>query len=98
LTDRVVTIGRVNTTSSPLAWPDVMLAPYGEMLTVTEVAAVLNVDARNVRGLLKTADTSRRLPGVKIGKSWRIARSQLTSYLVDHQNQPSDPGKDGATS
>ena len=94
----MVTIGRVNETSFPLAWPDVMLAPYGEMLTVADVATVLNVDARNVRGLLKTADTTRRLPGVKIGKSWRIARSQLTSYLVDHQNQPSDFRKDDSAS
>jgi excisionase family DNA binding protein len=94
----VVTIGRVNETSSPLAWADAMLASYGEMLTVTDVATVLNVDARNVRVLLKSADTSRRLPGVKIGKSWRIARSQLTSYLVDHQNQPTDPRRDDAAS
>jgi len=94
----VVTIGRVNETSFPLAWLDVMLAPYGEMLTVADVATVLNVDVRNVRGLLKTADTSRRLPGVKIGKSWRIARSQLTSYLVDHQNQASDFRKDDSAS
>lgn len=84
----MVTIGRVNETSPSLAWPEAMLAPYGEMLTVNDVAVVLNVDVRNVRGLLTTADASRRIPAVKIGKSWRIARSQLTSYLVEHQNQP----------
>jgi excisionase family DNA binding protein len=70
-----------------MAWPEAMLAAYGDMLTVTEVATVLNVEPRNVRGLLTTADLGIRLPGVKIGKSWRVARSQLTSYLLRHQNE-----------
>ena len=87
MTDGVVTIGRVNETPAPTAWPEAMLAAYGEMLTVTDVAQVLNVEPRNVRGLLTTADLASRLPGVKIGKSWRVARSQLASYLVHHQNE-----------
>ena len=94
----MVTIGRVNESSPSLAWPEAMLAPYGEMLTVNDVAVVLNVDVRNARGLLTTADASRRIPAVKIGKSWRIARSQLTSYLVEHQNQPHDTTNERAAS
>ncbi|MCU1530415.1 MAG: hypothetical protein JWP75_4178 [Frondihabitans sp.] len=70
-----------------MAWPEAMLAAYGDMLTVTEVATVLNVEPRNVRGLLTTADLGIRLPGVKIGKSWRVARSQSTSCLLRHQNE-----------
>ena len=93
----MVTIGRVNETPAPLLWPEVMLAPYGEMLTVTDVAHVLNVEPRNVRGLLTTADMASRLPGVKIGKSWRVARSQLTSYLVRHQNESAISQEEQAT-
>lgn len=93
----MVTIGRVNETPAPILWPEVMLAPYGEMLTVTEVAHVLNVVPRNVRGLLTTADRGARLPGVKVGKSWRVARSQLASYLLRHQNEPAASQEEGAT-
>lgn len=73
------------TTAVP-PWPDSMLRRYGDMLSVSDVSRVLNMEPRNVRGLLTTVDVSTRLPGVKIGKSWRIARDQLHRYLVIHHN------------
>lgn len=63
-----------------------MLRRYGDMLSVSDVSRVLNMEPRNVRGLLTTVDVTTRLPGVKIGKSWRIARDQLHRYLVTHHN------------
>lgn len=56
------------------------------MLSVSDVAQVLNLDERAVRNLLLTPDASTRLPGVKIGKSWRLAKSELSAYLLAHDN------------
>ena len=81
-----VSIASVNETATTAIWPDTMLRPYGEMLNVTEVAHILNMEERNVRNLLSNRDAHIRLPGVKIGKSWRISRDQLRSYLVTHHN------------
>ena len=66
-----------------------MLHAYGEMLSVTEVARALNLEERNVRNLLTSSDPTMRMPGVKIGKSWRIARDQLRTYLLVHHNEDS---------
>ena len=73
-------------TTSPAGWPDLMLADLGEMLTVDEISAVLSIESRTVRGLLVHANPAVRLPGVKIGTSWRIARQELRTYLVAHHN------------
>lgn len=67
-------------------WPDTMLSRYGDMLSVRDVARALNLEEGNVRNLLLSNDTSMRLPGVKLGKSWRIARDQLRAYLLAHHN------------
>jgi excisionase family DNA binding protein len=80
---------RVNETSAAPIWPDTMLRAYGDMLSVTEVAHALNLEERNVRNLLSNSDASIRLPGVKIGKSWRISRDQLRTYLLTHHNDDS---------
>jgi excisionase family DNA binding protein len=79
----------VNETSAAPIWPDTMLRAYGDMLSVTEVARALNLEERNVRNLLSNGDASIRLPGVKIGNSWRISREQLRSYLLTHHNNDS---------
>lgn len=70
-------------------WPDTMLRAYGDMLSVSEVAHMLNLEERNVRNLLSNSDASIRLPGVKIGKSWRVSRDQLHAYLLFHHNHDS---------
>lgn len=67
-------------------WPDAMLRSYGHMLSVNQVAEALNLDPRIVRTLLVQTDAQKRLPGVKIGKSWRISREQLRTYLLNHHN------------
>lgn len=64
-------------------WPDSDLAPYGSMLTVRDVAAVLRLSPDRVRGLLVHPRQDVRLPGVKIG-SWRVPRSELRDYLIAH--------------
>jgi excisionase family DNA binding protein len=61
-----------------------MLRSYGHMLSVNQVAEALNLDPRIVRTLLVQTDAQKRLPGVKIGKSWRISREQLRTYLLTH--------------
>lgn len=77
----------VDEISTDTAWPESMLHNYGQMLTVGEVAHILNLGQRNVRDLLTTTDEHVRLPGVKIGKSWRISRAQLSAYLRSHHNE-----------
>ena len=79
-------------------WPGSMLGRYGDMLSVSDVSRVLNMEPRNVRGVLTTVDVTTRLPGVKIGKSWRIARDQLHRYLVIHHNALDHGGDDVAFS
>lgn len=80
---------RVDETTALVAWPDSMLGRYGDMLSVADVSRVLNLEPRNVRCLLTSTDSATRLPGVKIGKSWRIARDQLRIYLIFHHNEDS---------
>ena len=82
---------RMTETSAAPIWPDTMLRAYGDMLSVNDVADVLNLGERNVRNLLSSSDASIRLPGVKIGKSWRISRDQLRAYLLTHHNNDSTP-------
>jgi len=80
---------RVDETTALVSWPDSMLSRYGDMLSVSDVSRVLNLEPRNIRCLLTSTDAATRLPGVKIGKSWRIARDQLRAYLIGHHNDES---------
>ena len=80
---------RVDETTVLMMWPDSMLRRYGDMLSVADVSCVLRLEPRNVRCLLTSGDAAIRLPGVKIGKSWRIARDQLRVYLIGHHNDDS---------
>lgn len=69
-------------------WPDSLLCEYGQMMSVRDVAHALNIEESNVRGLLTAASSIVRMPGVKLGKSWRVDRDQLRAYLLAHHNQP----------
>ena len=80
---------RVDETTALVTWPDSMLGRYGDMLSVSDVSRALNLEPRNIRCLLTSTDAATRLPGVKIGKSWRIARDQLRTYLISHHNEDS---------
>lgn len=48
-----------------------------ELLTVEEVAEYLKMNPQVVRRWLK----DKRLPGIKIGKEWRIDRDDLDEML-----------------
>jgi hypothetical protein len=65
-------------------WASVMLAGYGPMMTLQEVAAVLNVDARKVRVLVRHPDPASRILATKINGVWRFPRDELVEYLLAH--------------
>lgn len=70
----------------PTHWIDTILHRYGDMLSVREVAAILAVEERAVRELLTFPDPSKRLPGIKLTKTWRIAKPELRQYLLMNRN------------
>ena len=49
-----------------------------ELLTCEEAAAYLRVHPRTVTRLL----TAGKLPGVKIGRQWRLRKADLEAYLA----------------
>jgi excisionase family DNA binding protein len=49
-----------------------------DVLTPEEAAAVLKLNLETVRRLLREG----KLPGAKIGRSWRILRRDLERYLA----------------
>lgn len=76
----------VNVTSPGAEWPDSLLRDYGQMMSVRDVALALNIEESNVRALLTATHPAGRMPGVKLGKSWRIDRGQLRAFLLAHHN------------
>jgi excisionase family DNA binding protein len=54
-----------------------------ELLDVEEVAAYLKIHPEVVRRWLR----EKRLPGIKIGKEWRVAKEDLDRYLEDLKSQ-----------
>ena len=79
----------MNVTSPTAEWPASLLRDYGQMMRVRDVAQVLNIEESNVRALLTATHPAGRMPGVKLGKSWRIDRDQLRVYLLAHHNDRS---------
>jgi len=53
-----------------------------EVLTTEEVAQFLKIDKQTVRELLRL----RKLPGLKVGRDWRVLRSELDAWL--RQSEP----------
>ena len=74
----------MNVTSPTAEWPDSLLRDYGQMMSVRDVAQALNIEESNVRALLTATHPAGRMPGVKLGKSWRIDRDQLRVYPLAH--------------
>ena len=80
-----------------------ILAPYPEMLTVDEVAAVLRVHPRSIQRWAREG----RVTTVRVGRSYRIPRSDVLRWLLDattpalvrrHRPHEELPGQDvGAT-
>jgi excisionase family DNA binding protein len=48
-----------------------------EFLTVRDVAKVLKVQKRTIQRLMK----SKKLPGIKVGKEWRIRSMDLAGWI-----------------
>lgn len=53
-----------------------------KILTADEVAVILRVLPKTVRVLLKDG----KLPGVKVGRVWRIREEALKDYLAGRKN------------
>lgn len=51
--------------------------PNDDVLTVSEVAAYLKVNERTVYRLA----SAKRLPGFKVGTSWRFRRTELEAWI-----------------
>lgn len=54
-----------------------------ELMTVEQVAEYLQMNPQVVRRWLN----EKRLPGIKIGKEWRIAKEDLDKYLEELKNK-----------
>jgi excisionase family DNA binding protein len=67
LLDDRVTVGRA----------EVAAPADPEVLTVEQVAALLQVDADTVRALAREGD----LPGRKVGREWRFSRAAVLAWL-----------------
>lgn len=63
------------------SWEDVPLS-----CSVNEAAAALGLHANTIRNLI----TGGELPAKKMGREWRIAKSDLRHYLEGKVNEPSD--------
>ena len=48
-----------------------------KILTVAEVSEILRIGEKTIRDLLRAGE----LPGVKIGKAWRIPEDALKKYI-----------------
>jgi len=64
------------------------LSPYPELLTVQDVAALLQLSVPAVRARIR----ERELTSIKIGHSVRVARSELARYLAEHTVPRREPG------
>jgi excisionase family DNA binding protein len=49
-----------------------------DMMTANEVAAFLRLSPRTVRRLLRVGE----LPGVQVGRQWRVAAGELDARLL----------------
>jgi len=58
-----------------------------EVLTVPQAADYLQASERTVRGLLAAG----KLPGRKVGRSWRLSRRALDEYLSRANAVPPAP-------
>jgi hypothetical protein len=73
--------------ASGSAWAASLLADYPPMMTLHDVAAVLNIEPRKLRSIVRHADPDARIVATKINNVWRFPRDELTSYLLAHENQ-----------
>ena len=61
------------------------LSDYPNLLGVPEVAQILGIEPNTVYIWLR----NRKLPGIKVGKSWRVLKEDIITYLEAHKTEPS---------
>ncbi len=61
---------------------DALLKNYPDVLSITDVAKILNVTSAAVRKHIKRND----IPHIKVGRLIRITKDSLVSYLHGDQN------------
>jgi excisionase family DNA binding protein len=61
-----------------------LLAPYPEMMTVNEVAAVLRVDPRSVQRWAKAG----RLAAMQMGRNYRIPKVDVLRWMLAASTAP----------
>ncbi|MCD5348426.1 helix-turn-helix domain-containing protein [Agromyces sp. S2-1-8] len=76
----------MTTNDSGLSWPDSALAPYGETMSVREVALATRQTPRVIRDLISHPNEAQRLPASKIGRGWIVGKVDLREYLIRHRN------------
>lgn len=64
-----------------------LLAPYPEMLTVDEVAAILRIHTRSVQRWAREG----RIASVRVGRSYRIPRSDILRWILASSTQGPEP-------
>ncbi len=60
-------------------WPE-------RILTVAEVSKILRIGEKTVRDLLRDGT----LPGIKVGKAWRIPEEDFKKYIRGEWKPPED--------
>ncbi len=73
--------------ASGLGWAASLLAEYPPMMTLHEVATVLNIEPRKLRAIVGHPDPGSRMVATKINNVWRFPRDELVAYLLAHENQ-----------
>ena len=68
------------------SWAVELVAGYPAMMTLHDVAAVLNVEPRKLRSLVRHPDPETRITATKINGVWRFPRDELAAYLHAHAN------------
>ncbi|WP_147272420.1 helix-turn-helix domain-containing protein [Brachybacterium alimentarium] len=63
-----------------------LLSDAPASMTVRQVATALSISEHVVRRLLTTSE----LEGVKVGREWRVLRTDLLSYLEQRSNRSVD--------
>jgi len=63
------------------------IAPKNELLTVAETCRYLKVSPRTLYRYIQ----DRRLPGFKLGKEWRFARTDLERWLQERSGLTTRP-------
>jgi hypothetical protein len=69
------------------AWAVSLLAGYPPMMTLHDVATLINIEPRKLRAIVRHPDPGSRIVATKINNVWRFPRDELAAYLLAHENQ-----------